>query len=160
MVRLYQYGDGIVEPFVYTDTYNRLGFAFAVGNTGASTNPYANVSIEVEYNWDYGDNDLVVANDTPELVVSTGLTEYKYTASITNTDVDANISVDNAATYVTVGRQYLAKLTANTGYTIGTVSVTMGSYDITDIVHKNGVIYIPNVTDNVTITATARKNVW
>lgn len=80
------------------------------------------------------------------------------TFSITNTLT--NVVNSNAATTVNSGAAYLAALTAETGYTMDNVTVTMGGTDITSTAYTaaNGVIYIANVTDNIVVTATATEN--
>lgn len=80
------------------------------------------------------------------------------TFSITNTLT--NVVNSNAATTVNSGAAYLAALTAETGYTMDNVTVTMGGTDITSTAYTaaNGVIYIANVTGNIVVTATATEN--
>ena len=62
---------------------------------------------------------------------------------------------NNAATNVVSGQPYAALITANTGYTLDTVTVTMGGTDISSSAVDGGAITIPTVTGNVVITATA-----
>ena len=64
---------------------------------------------------------------------------------------------NNAATNVVSGQPYAALITANTGYTLDTVTVTMGGTDITSSAVDDGAITIPAVTGNVVITATATE---
>lgn len=64
---------------------------------------------------------------------------------------------NNAATNVVSGQPYAALITANTGYTLDTVTVTMGGTDITSSAVDDGAITIPAVTGNVVITATAAE---
>lgn len=83
-----------------------------------------------------------------------------------NTPTDAWLIVQNL-TYVTStntafnvkkGESYTTNIVANTNYTINSVTVVMGSVDITNTTYNNGVITINSVTGNVTITAIAKKN--
>lgn len=69
----------------------------------------------------------------------------------------AYVTLSNAQTSVEDGESYTATATPNSGYTIDSVTVTMGGTDITSTVYSNGVITIANVTGNVHITATASK---
>ena len=62
---------------------------------------------------------------------------------------------NNAATNVVSGQPYAALITANTGYTLDTVTVTMGGTDISSSAVDGGAITIPTVTGNIVITATA-----
>lgn len=75
--------------------------------------------------------------------------------TITNTLT--NCVNNNAATNVVSGQPYAALITANTGYTLDTVTVTMGGTDITSSAVDDGAITIPAVTGNVVITATAAE---
>lgn len=67
------------------------------------------------------------------------------------------VTGSNPATSIVDGGAYSNTITPNSGYTIDTVSVTMGGSDITSTAYDNGVITIPAVTGNVSITVTASK---
>lgn len=84
--------------------------------------------------------------------ISYGPTVY-YT--ITNNMTDINTS--SAVISIESGGAYEADLTANEGYAINTVTVTMGGVDITDSAYADGHISIPSVTGDIVITATAVK---
>lgn len=75
-------------------------------------------------------------------------TVYQITNNLTN------ITTNNASTTAEANTAYTATLTANTGYTIAGVKVTMSGVDITDIAYSNGVITIPSVTGSILITGT------
>lgn len=57
---------------------------------------------------------------------------------------------------VIAGQSYVAELIADTGFTMdgATITITMGGTDMSNY-YANGKIAIPNVTGNITITATA-----
>lgn len=63
-----------------------------------------------------------------------------------------NVSISNGAATVQAGTAYSATLTADEGYTLYEVTVTMGGEAVTVI---DGVISISAVTGNIAITATA-----
>ena len=63
-----------------------------------------------------------------------------------------NVSISNGAASVAAGSAYSATLTADEGYTIDSVTVTMGGEAVTV---TDGVIEIASVTGNIVITATA-----
>lgn len=86
----------------------------------------------------------VVDNDTPVEV-----TTYTITNSLTN------VTNNNSATNVNEGTNYTATLSANNGYVLDTVTVTMGGTDITSDVYSNGVINISSVIGNIVIIANA-----
>lgn len=75
--------------------------------------------------------------------------------TITNNLTDVNTS--SAVISVESGGAYEADLTANEGYAISAVTVTMGGVDITDSAYADGHISISQVTGDVVITATAVK---
>lgn len=75
--------------------------------------------------------------------------------TITNNLTDVNTS--SAVISVESGGAYAADLTANEGYAINAVTITMGGVDITDSAYADGHISISQVTGDVVITATAVK---
>lgn len=68
-----------------------------------------------------------------------------------------NVSSSNAATSVNENASYTATLTADEGYALESVTVTMGGVDVTADVYADGVISIPAVTGNVEILASATE---
>ena len=75
------------------------------------------------------------------------------TYSITNTLT--NVTNSNTAASITDGSSYSGTLTADTGYSIDMVTVTMGGTDITSTAYNAGSINISSVTGNLIITASA-----
>ena len=65
-------------------------------------------------------------------------------------------SINNGASKVAQGESYSATISANSGYTLKTVSVTMGGAAVSV---SNGKINISSVTGNIVITATAEQEV-
>jgi hypothetical protein len=76
-------------------------------------------------------------------------------ATVTQTLTHAASSF--AGTQTKKGEAFTATLTESVGYTMGTVTVTMGGTDITSTAYNSetGVITIAEVTGNIVITATA-----
>ena len=68
-----------------------------------------------------------------------------------------NVTSDFTGDSITAGAELVANLTADSGYELGTVTVTMGGLDITSTAYQSGVVSIDTVTGNVTITATATE---
>lgn len=60
---------------------------------------------------------------------------------------------DNNTAYVEDGGSYVANITADNGYELSTVTITMGGVDITNTCYADGVINIASVTGDVVITA-------
>jgi Ni/Co efflux regulator RcnB len=77
------------------------------------------------------------------------LNNYTVTTNLTN------VSGNNASTSITEGASYTTTLTANSGYVLDDVTVTMGGTDVTATAYNGGVVSIQNVTGNLVITATA-----
>ena len=78
-------------------------------------------------------------------------TTYTVTNSLTH------VTNSNGASSITAGSSYTGTLTAATGYTINTVSITMGGNDVTGTSYSGGTITIANVTGNIVITAVATE---
>ena len=68
-----------------------------------------------------------------------------------------NAASSNTASIVNDGDSYTTILSANSGYALSSVTITMGGIDITDSVYSagTGTVSIPAVTGNVVITAAA-----
>lgn len=157
---LYHYGGRLAEPYVFTNDSNqqRLGFCFWMGNTGTASNLYGAVDVEVELSSSTGvDSFTLYEKDDLVVVSESSLTIDNNYYSINKTGVDSNISVDNTAGSVPPNKAYLATLTPAAGYSIDTVSVTMGGVNVTDFVVSSdkSVVYVPNVIGNIVIIATA-----
>lgn len=75
------------------------------------------------------------------------------TKSITNNLTGCTTS--NSATSVAVNESYSATITPNSGYTLTTLTVTMGGVDITSTAVSGSTISIAPVTGDVVITASA-----
>nr|DAQ83833.1 MAG TPA: tyrosine phosphatase family protein [Caudoviricetes sp.] len=60
----------------------------------------------------------------------------------------------NARIYAIDGQSYVTTLTANEGYALNAVQITMGGADVSTY-YKDGIISIPKVTGDIVITATA-----
>lgn len=75
--------------------------------------------------------------------------------SVTNTLT--NCTNSNSATEAVQGGSYSATITANSGYELSSVVVTMGGTDIPSEAVSGGTITIANVTGNIVITAVAEE---
>lgn len=92
--------------------------------------------------------------DITEDVVT--LTPYVPTTSYSITNNLTNVTNSNAAS-ISSGGSYTATLTADSGYNLSAITITMGGVDITSTVYSSGSISIANVTGDVIITATATQ---
>lgn len=86
---------------------------------------------------------------TPDII---SVTVPSYTIANTLT----HVTTSNAATSIDQYQSYAATLTADTGYAITAVSITMGGVDASQY-YSNGTINIPSVTGNISITAIATE---
>ncbi len=80
------------------------------------------------------------------------------TKTYTITNNLTNVSTSNTARVITEGIAYTATLTAASGHSLKTVTVTMGGADVTTTVYNGGAISIASVTGNVVITAVAEQD--
>lgn len=94
--------------------------------------------------------DTVVTPDT--LQPKTPATMYAITNTLTH------CTTNNTATSIVSGGAYAATITAAEGYTLSTVTVTMGGTDISSTAVSGGAITVPAVTGALVITATATEN--
>lgn len=65
-----------------------------------------------------------------------------------------NVTFDNQIAEVEENQSYSVGVTANSGYAIDSVNITMGGADVSGY-YSDGTISIPNVTGNIVITVTA-----
>jgi hypothetical protein len=79
--------------------------------------------------------------------------------TVTVTNTLTHVTNSNTAETAYQGDSYTGTLTAEQGYTISSVAVTMGGTDITATAYNSGTgkITISNVTGNIAITATAES---
>ena len=109
--------------------------------------------------------DLTVANGYVISDVQIKLNDSDVTdLYLTGTKTTLNYSIQknltnchlNGKNTVIAGQSYVAELIADTGFTMdgATITITMGGIDMSNY-YSNGKIAIPNVTGNITITATA-----
>ena len=109
--------------------------------------------------------DLSVANgyvisDVQIKLNDTDVTDLYFTGTKTtlNYSIQKNLTNChlNGKNTVIAGQSYVAELIADTGFTMdgATITITMGGVDMSTY-YSNGKIAIPNVTGNITITATA-----
>lgn len=73
--------------------------------------------------------------------------------SYTITKELTNVTIDNENDSILSGTSYVANLTANEGYYIESVTITMGGENITSTAYSEGKINIYSVTGNVIIVA-------
>ena len=77
------------------------------------------------------------------------VTTYTITKNLTN------CTISNSTSSISQNASYSATISANSGYTLGNVTITMGGANITSTAYSNGNISISSVTGNIVITASA-----
>ena len=98
----------------------------------------------------YADGAINIEAMTGDVTITvTAVAMYAVTNTLTN------VTSDNSDAYVMPNAAYSATLTADEGYTLSIVNVTMGGTDVTDTVYADGVITIEAVTGALVVTATA-----
>ena len=104
----------------------------------------------------YADGAITIDAVTGDIVITATATATSVTTyTITNTLTNATNS--NSAASVEAGASYSATITANDGYELSEVIVTMGAEDISASAVSGGEITIESVTGNIVITATAAE---
>ena len=139
------------QTLVYTGIRTTHKFT---NNTDKYNQPQGANSVVVDVAADLADVstffDEVTTPDT--LQAKTPVTMYNITNTLTH------CVTNNAATSIASGNAYAATITADTGYTLGTVTVTMGGTDISSTAVSGGAITVPSVTGALVITATATED--
>lgn len=98
--------------------------------------------------------DLIVTLDEP--IEETNGGDEDVTVPVST--ILSHCDIDNTASTVAYGSSYRAVITPYDGYVIGSLSVTMGSVDITSTAVSGSVIYIESVTGKVDIMAVGVPN--
>lgn len=104
------------------------------------------------YTSDQSSNIVLLSNALTSSGSEGELTKYTITNALTN------CTNSNTSVVIIENINYIATITANNGYILDSVTVTMGGVDITSSVYSNGNINISSVTGNVVITAKAISN--
>ena len=103
-------------------------------------------------------NNINISNVTGDIVIiatTTETTVVQTTYSITNNL--SNCTTNNASEVINKNESYNATISANSGYEIKSIVVTMGGTNVSSTVVNGNKISIPSVTGIVVITVTANK---
>ena len=133
--------------------------AFVAGIDGSKDNSVIiknKSATKVKFGWNKGNSAVLIGRTVENVVLNGGATDPEPTI-YTITNNLKNVTTSNSNSSIEEGLNYSANLTANSGYEISSVSVTMGGADITSKVYSNGTISITSVTGDIIITATATK---
>lgn len=109
-----------------------------------------------EYSYSESSRTIVILNAQGNIdVYGVGVVPSVETVTISNHLT--NCASSNSATSVEKGSSYFATITANDGYVLDGIVVTMSGTAITSSVVSGNTISIPEVTGNIVITATASE---
>lgn len=100
-------------------------------------------------------NSINIASVTGDIVITVTTTPVQITYSITNNL--SNCTTNNASTVINKNESYNATISANSGYEIKSIVVTMGGTNVSSTVVTGNKINIPSVTGIVVITVTTNK---
>lgn len=142
MNKSYAYTDGTEKV---TSSGNNHTITFNAGELSAGTK---NGSIRVT------DTNGNIAEADFTLIINEGTqtpTSYTITKNL------SNCSCSNSATSITSDSSYSATITANSGYDLSSITVTMGGTNITSSAVSGSRISISSVTGNIVITASATQ---
>lgn len=128
--------DGGFVAIKLTNALSTGGFSLQTSKNGKGT-----ISLELT-----GHVSINAQNKVPMEFYSADPIEF----TITNTL--SHVTNSNTDTKAAQGHSYLAALQPDTGYTLGTATVTMGGNDITSTAYDDGIIVIDEVTGNIVIT--------
>lgn len=134
-------GEAYTTTIAADDTYTLQTVRILMGDTDITADVYNS-----------GTGAVAITAVTADLdIIAVGNTEYNVTNTLTH------VTTNNAATKAFDGTSYAATLTVENGYTLDSVTVTMGGVDITDSAFnaESRTIRINSVTGNVVVTATA-----
>lgn len=133
-------GDRADGGFVAVKLFNALSTAGLSLQT--TKNGKGQISIELT-----GHVSLNAQNVVPMQFYSSDPIEYTVTKTLTHVTT-------NGEDTVFAGQSYLAALTPDEGYSLGTATITMGGTDITSTAYDDGIIVIDEVNGPITISCT------
>ena len=140
MDKSYAYTDGTEKT---TSDGNNHTITFNAGELSAGTKNGSIRVTDANGNTAEADFTMIINAATP--------TSYTITKNLTNCTCNNNTSS------ITAGSSYSANISANSGYELGSIRVTMGGADITSSAVLGNTISISSVTGNIVITASATQ---
>jgi hypothetical protein len=150
----YRYSDTLTNGATeWKDTTGKVFFYIEyLGDKYYKLTPNTELFTESKYYYRaslYGAGDNLIITHNEAIHKTDGVQTYSVTNNLTNA-VNSN-----TATNVVGGSSYSATITANNGYVLESIAVTMGGVDITTSTISGVNINIPDVTGDIVITATA-----
>lgn len=109
---------------------------------------------DANHSWKYVGTDY----STEEAAEAALKTKLNIATTHTVTQTLTKVTSSFTGSTVNDGAAFTATLTPDTGYTISTVEVLLGSSDVTSTAYSEGVVTIASATADITITATATED--
>ena len=131
------------------DAISRLSDDIAGVSSGGISATARNLLITILRNGVYSSDQSSNITDLENALGGSETVSYTITNNLTN------VTNSNSAGSIQEKTAYIASLTAVDGYTLDSVTVTMGGLDVTADVYADGVINISSVTGDVEIVASA-----
>ena len=98
---------------------------------------------------------ISISNVTGDIVITANANEIVEVITYTITNNLTNCTTNNNTNSVNANSSYSATISANSGYTLGSIAVTMGGSNITSSAVSGSRVSINSVTGDVVITASA-----
>lgn len=136
-----EYNAGYTANIAAESGYELDNVTVTMGGVDVTSDVYSNGAISIPVV--SGDIVITATTTKKEVVMHSITNNLTYTVN------------SNATASVEDGSSYTANITAQDGYELDSVIVTMGGTDITSSVYSDGAINISNVTGNIIITAVA-----
>ena len=144
------------EAIITMDSgYELNNIEITMGGTNVTTSVYTYRDSKAIINISKVTGDIIV------IAQATASSEGDYPGEVfyTVTKNLTNCSSSNTSNSVTEGASYTTSITAYSGCTLGSITVSMNGNDITSTVVNGNSINIPNVTGDLVITATAKPKI-
>lgn len=146
--------DGLIYLFDADGQPQGNGIALPSGETGDVIGNVDSAN-NIVLNGDLADGTYTVKYETADGdVINIGSMVLDSNVYYSITKNLTNCTISNSATSIVEGESYSATITANSGYELSTVTVTMGGNAVTV---SGGAISIASVTGNIVITAVAEE---
>ena len=142
MNKTYAYSDGTDKV---TSSGNNHTLTFNAGELSAGTKNGSIRVTDANGNTSEGDFTLIINENTQTPTI------YTITNNLTN------CTTSNTAQRIDANTNYSATITANSGYNLSSLTVTMGGTNVTSSAVSGSNISISSVTGNIVITASATK---
>ena len=130
--------------------YELMNISITMGGTNITSSAFSGGVINISN----VTGDIVIIAQATEIRggIDPVVTAYTITKNLTN------CTSNNTSANVTKGSSYTSTITANSGYTLGNITVTMGGTDMTSTAVSGNKISISSVTGNIVISCIAIAN--